>query len=41
MILQEGYSFKQSNLMEGTYYNFLNILEKEGTPGTAVIKDFC
>jgi|TARA_B110000285_G_C14921050_1_gene512615 hypothetical protein len=27
--------------MEGTYHNFLNILEKEKTPGTAVIKDFC
>ena len=27
MILQEGYSFKQSRLMEGTYSNYLTVLE--------------
>ena len=40
MVLAQGYSFKQSSLMEGTYQNFLNAIEHEKYPGTAVIKDF-
>ena len=37
--LRVGYSFKHSNLLQGKYSKFLDIIEHEIYPGKAVIKD--